>query len=143
MVQILDYLQDDRFQIPSRPIGRTSIIRAYLVFEPSNRHNNRTAGTRYANRLLPCLFYRNLVSGTSIGYKGDRMRKRKEWSVIKPGDLVEVIEAPDQSYYVKTLVGQIGLVIVNVDTASSKNIWKILIKDQYLNFHCLDLKVVE
>ena len=63
--------------------------------------------------------------------------------LIKPGILVEIINAPDQDMYTKTFVGRIGIVIENVKTNSSPNIWKILLGDgNSQNFHRLDLKPV-
>lgn len=61
----------------------------------------------------------------------------------KPGDLVEIIEASDQSTYIRLFVGKLGVVIENVTAESSPNIWKILIDDRCNNFHCLDFKVVQ
>lgn len=70
------------------------------------------------------------------------MRKRKEWQTIKPGDLVEVVEAADQGYFTKALVGKMGLIVKNTQAKSSPNVWEVLIEDKIFNLHALDLKVV-
>ena len=57
--------------------------------------------------------------------------------------LVEVIEAKDQGYYEKVLVGKVGLVIKNTNVKSSPNVWEVLIEDKIFNLHALDLKAIE
>ena len=57
--------------------------------------------------------------------------------------LVEVVEAADQGYYTKALVGKIGLVIKNTNAKSTPNVWEVLIEDKIFNLHALDLKVLE
>ena len=71
------------------------------------------------------------------------MRKRKQFPLLQPGMLVEVVEAADQGYYTKTLVGKIGLVVKNITARSSPNIWEVLIEEKTFNLHALDLKVLE
>lgn len=71
------------------------------------------------------------------------MRKRKQFPLLQPGMLVEVIEAADQGYFTKTLVGKIGLVVKNIKTKGSQNIWEVLIEEKTFNLHALDLKVLE
>lgn len=61
----------------------------------------------------------------------------------KPGDLIEFIEARDQSYYTKTFIGKLGIVIESVPAKSSTNIWKILVDDKFEIFHSLDFKLVQ
>mgnify|MGYP003352193490 FL=1 len=56
-----------------------------------------------------------------------------------PGDLIEVIKAPDQGYWVKMLSGSIGVVIENIQANSSPNIYKVLIVDQMYHLHSLDM----
>lgn len=71
------------------------------------------------------------------------MRKRKQFPLLQPGMLVEVIEAADQGYFTKTLVGKIGLVVKNIKTKGSPNIWEVFIEEKTFNLHALDLKVLE
>lgn len=71
------------------------------------------------------------------------MRKRKQFPLLQPGMLVEVVEAADQGYFTKTLIGKIGLVIKNISAKSSPNIWEVLIEEKTFNLHALDLKVLE
>lgn len=60
------------------------------------------------------------------------------------GDLVEVIEAPNQNkYFMKHLYGKVGMILENVPTASSKNFWKILLPNGIYFLHGLDLKILK
>ena len=59
------------------------------------------------------------------------------------GDLVEVIDVSDQGYFVKTLVGRVGMIIEHVPAKSYQNIWKVLFAEQAYNLHALDLMVVK
>lgn len=68
---------------------------------------------------------------------------KKDFPLLQSGMLVEVIEAADQGYFTKTLVGKIGLVVKNIKTNSSTNIWEVLIEEKTYNVHALDLKVLE
>ena len=59
------------------------------------------------------------------------------------GDLVKIIQAPDQNYYTKQYIGKIGMVLENVPTNSSPNIWKVLLLDnETLRLHALDLELI-
>jgi hypothetical protein len=69
--------------------------------------------------------------------------QKKDFPLLQSGMLVEVIEAADQSYFTKTLVGKIGLVVKNIEAKSSPNIWEVLIEEKTFNLHALDLKVLE
>ena len=60
---------------------------------------------------------------------------------VSPGDLVRIVYMPDQSAYERSFIGKIGIVIENVTTRSSPNIWKVLIEDRCINFHVFDLEV--
>ena len=61
-----------------------------------------------------------------------------------PGDLVELISAPDQNVFIRNvLCGKIGVVIEKVRTESSPNIYKILIEDRFYNLHALDMKLLQ
>ena len=71
------------------------------------------------------------------------MKKIKHFPLLQPGMLVEVVQAADQGYYTKTLVGKVGLVVQNIKTNSSQNIWEVLIEEKTFNLHALDLKVLE
>jgi hypothetical protein len=68
---------------------------------------------------------------------------KKDFPLLQSGMLVEVIEAADQGYFTKALVGKIGLVVKNIKTNSSQNIWEVLIEEKTFNLHSLDLKVLE
>ena len=68
---------------------------------------------------------------------------KKEFPLLQPGILVEVIEAADQGYFTKTLVGKIGLVVKNIKAKSSPNVWEVLVEGKTFNLHALDLKVLE
>jgi hypothetical protein len=59
---------------------------------------------------------------------------------FQSGDLVLVLDVPDQSFYIKSFAGEYGLVLENIPQNSSKNIWKVLVRDTVVNFHSLDLK---
>jgi len=61
---------------------------------------------------------------------------------FKPGDLVLIMDVPDQSRYIKSFAGKYGLVLEHVQTNSSKNIWNVLVQDTTVNFHSLDLKKI-
>ena len=68
---------------------------------------------------------------------------KKQFPILQTGMLVEVIEAKNQGYYEKLLIGKVGLVIKNTNAKSSPNVWEVLIEDKIFNLHALDLKVVE
>jgi len=65
---------------------------------------------------------------------------------MKPGDLVKVVEAPDQSKHIRHMAGEYGIVIKNLgekDGTYSPNIWEVhLSSDRSVSFHILDLEVV-
>jgi hypothetical protein len=63
--------------------------------------------------------------------------------MIKPGDLVEIISAPDQSLYERSFCGKLGIVIENIYAKSSPNIWRVFVEDRFVHLHMLDLKVVQ
>jgi len=60
-----------------------------------------------------------------------------------PGDLIQIIEMPDQGYYEKSLRGKLGVIIEHVHTNSSPNIWKILIDNKCCNLHLFDFVIVQ
>lgn len=62
--------------------------------------------------------------------------------MIKSGDLVEIIQYPDQSSYVSKFCGKLGVVIENI-YAPSPNTWRVFVEDQIVHLHKLDLKVVQ
>lgn len=68
---------------------------------------------------------------------------KKQFPILQTGMLVEVIEAKDQGYYEKLLIGKVGLVIKNTNVKSSPNVWEVLIEDKIFNLHALDLKEVK
>lgn len=62
------------------------------------------------------------------------------------GDLVRVIEAPDQDkYFMKHLFGKIGIVVKWNDFSHSPNIWQIFIveDERVINLHKLDLEKIQ
>jgi hypothetical protein len=61
--------------------------------------------------------------------------------MFQVGDLVKIIQAPDQDkYFMKHLWGKMGIIIEKVNTSSSPNIWKVLVGDQIHHLHKLDLQ---
>ena len=67
----------------------------------------------------------------------------KEIKRFHAGDLVEIIQAPDQNYYTRQYIGKIGMVLENVPTNSSPNIWKVLLLDnETLRLHAMDIDLV-
>ena len=69
--------------------------------------------------------------------------QKKDFPLLQSGMLVEVIEAADQGYFTKALVGKIGLVVQNIKTNNNQNVWEVLIEEKTFNLHALDLKVLE
>lgn len=65
-----------------------------------------------------------------------------------PGDLVELIDAKDQSLYFKEqFVGQIGIIERKMNeeqdgVKSSPNMYKVLVDNRILRLHCLDMKLL-
>lgn len=69
----------------------------------------------------------------------------KQFFQFLPGDLVQVIEAPDQSLYHKSFVGQVGLIerkLTLEESVSSGNVYKVLVDQRTLHLHCLDMKLL-
>jgi hypothetical protein len=73
----------------------------------------------------------------------------KNIPVYSTGDLVECIEAKDQSLYIKKrFVGKIGIVLKRIGglalngDSSSTNMYEIFIDDIYIHLHALDLKLL-
>ena len=64
--------------------------------------------------------------------------------MFQKGDLVRVIEAPNQDkYFMKHLIGKLGVIIGKVDDApSSRNIWKVFVEGNVRHLHKLDLEKV-
>jgi len=65
-----------------------------------------------------------------------------KFNKFQPGDLVLILDVPDQSIYIKSFAGQHGLILEHVQTNSSPNIWKTLVGNTTVNFHSLDLKKI-
>lgn len=62
------------------------------------------------------------------------------------GDLVRVIQAPDQDkYFMKHLFNKIGIVIKWNEFSQSPNIWQIYIieDERVINLHKLDLEKIK
>ena len=69
----------------------------------------------------------------------------KEFIKYFPGDLIEIIDAKDQSLYIKKQVGKIGLVERNLtlgESVSSRNMYKVWVEDIILHLHALDMKLI-
>jgi hypothetical protein len=71
----------------------------------------------------------------------------KQFFQFLTGDLVELIEAKDQSlYFKKFLVGKLGVIIVKTEEGdgvkSSPNVYKVLVDNRVLHLHCLDMKLL-
>jgi hypothetical protein len=62
-----------------------------------------------------------------------------------PGDLVEIIEAGDQSLYIKTFRGKAGILIKNLgppEIMSSKRLWETLVEGKVITLHELDFELL-
>lgn len=68
---------------------------------------------------------------------------KRTFPILQIGMLVEVVDAPDQGYYTKALVGKIGLIVKNTQAKSSPNVWEVLIEEKIFNLHALDLKEIK
>ena len=69
----------------------------------------------------------------------------KEFVEYFPGDLIEIIEAKEQSLYIRKMAGHIGLIerrLTLQESASSRNMYKVWVEDRYLHLHCLDMKLL-
>lgn len=64
-------------------------------------------------------------------------------SELRPGDLVEVIDDIFEGFYERTFIGKIGLVLRNRSSDTGQDMWQVLIEEQILDFHTLDLKVLK
>lgn len=59
-----------------------------------------------------------------------------------PGDLVEIIEARDQSLYIKKQIGKIGLIERRLQFSSTTNMYKVYVEGNTFHLHALDLKLL-
>lgn len=61
-----------------------------------------------------------------------------------PGDLVEIIEARDQSLYIKKQIGKIGLIEkrLHLEITCSPNMYKVYVEGNTFHLHALDLKLL-
>jgi hypothetical protein len=72
----------------------------------------------------------------------------KQFFQFLTGDLVELIEAKDQSlYFKKAFVGKIGIVERRMTeeqdgVKSSPNMYRVLVDNKILKLHCLDMKLL-
>jgi hypothetical protein len=74
--------------------------------------------------------------------------KKSKWKKIPDGSLIEVLDVPDQSLYIKTYVGVKGIVMKNLDgddgVVSSTNLYSVLVDNgKRITLHFLDMKVLE
>jgi len=59
---------------------------------------------------------------------------------MKVGDLMRIIEAPDQAPWVRRDAGKVCLLIRNLGKSDgSPNMWEVLIEGRIMNVHKLDL----
>lgn len=66
--------------------------------------------------------------------------------MFRKGDLVRIIKAPDQDkYFMKHLIGKLGVVVEWNEYSHSPNIWKIFIveDERVINLHKLDLEKIQ
>ena len=65
---------------------------------------------------------------------------------MKPGDIMRIKWAPDQSAWERSHVGMICLLIRNLGpgdgVVSSPNMWDVLVEGKVIRLHKLDLEVV-
>ena len=69
----------------------------------------------------------------------------KEIQKYFPGDLIEVIEAKDQSKYEAAHIGKIGLVVdklTSKDRVYSLNNYSVLVDGELIRLHCLDMRLI-
>jgi hypothetical protein len=66
---------------------------------------------------------------------------------MKPGDLMRIKHAGDQTPWVRRLVGQHCVLIENLTESdgviSSTNIWRVLICGSLVDVHTLDLEPID
>ena len=66
---------------------------------------------------------------------------------MKPGDIMRVKHAPDQSGWARSHVGMICLLIRNLGpedgVVSSPNMWDVLVEGKVIRLHKLDLEPVD
>ena len=63
---------------------------------------------------------------------------------MKPGDLVRIIEAPDQALWVREMAGTICLLVRGLEKShGSPFMWEVLIDGRLRNVHKLDLRKVD
>ena len=66
---------------------------------------------------------------------------------LYPGCLVKVDPGPDHGARARIHEGKIGIVVKHVDlkdgVTSSPNIWQVVIEGKNMNFHALDLTVID
>lgn len=63
--------------------------------------------------------------------------------LIKPGDLMMIVHAPDQPPWIRKLAGKRCIVIKNLTQAdgitSSPSMWDVFVNDCIIRVHALDL----
>ena len=63
--------------------------------------------------------------------------------LIKPGDLMMIVNVPDQPPWIRKLAGKRCIVIRNLTQAdgvtSSPSMWDVLVDDYTIRVHALDL----
>ena len=63
---------------------------------------------------------------------------------MKPGDLMRIIEVPDQAHWVRMNAGKVCLLIRNLGKSDgSPNMWEVLIEGRIMNVHKLDLGKID
>ena len=69
----------------------------------------------------------------------------KEIQKYFTGDLIEVIEAKDQSKYEAAHIGKMGLVVRNIPSEEgihSKNMYYVLVDERLIKLHSLDMQLL-
>ena len=63
---------------------------------------------------------------------------------MKPGDLMRIIQAPDQAHWVRMNAGKVCLLIRNLGKSDgSPNMWEVLIEGRIMNVHKLDMEKID
>lgn len=57
-----------------------------------------------------------------------------------PGVLVKLVDVPDQSLYIKTMYGSLGVLINKVENA--RRLWQVLVQGNIITLHELDFELL-
>lgn len=56
-----------------------------------------------------------------------------------PGVLVKLVDVPDQSLYIKTMYGSLGVLINKVE--DTRKMWQVLVQGNIVTLHELDFEL--